>query len=37
VKDDKTVLYVMYGAVGSMAIITLMAVVMVLRMRGKGT
>ena len=37
VKDNKTVLYVMYGAVGSMAIITLMAVVMVLRMRGKGT
>jgi hypothetical protein len=36
VKDNKTVLYVMYGAVGSMVGITLVAAAGVLRRRRKG-
>ena len=35
-KDNKTALYVMYGAVGSMVVITLVGLAVVLRMRRKG-
>jgi hypothetical protein len=35
-KDNRTVLYIMYGAVGSMAVITILAAVFVLRTRRKG-
>jgi hypothetical protein len=35
-KDNTTVLYIMYGAVGSMVAITLVAAVVVLRTRRKG-